>query len=566
MKQYLVQYIMRLCLLLIALLGIFTLPVHAAVPDDLNYQGYLTNSSGSPINGTVFINFSLYNVETGGIALWSDIRSVNVTNGLFSVTLGGTASPFPLGLFDDPLWLGIDVSGDGEMTPRAAISSAAFAHKADDALTLQGQSASFFDQSAHVTDTSNPHNVTAAQVGAATPTDIATHAANASAHHSKTTSFTELTDQAGDTQIPSAITRDSELTAHSSNPAAHHSRYTDIEAVNAMGIKTDTNPLHHDKRTDNEVLAAVLGQDGAGSNLDADLVDGLQASEIIDAASDEIRIPISSVPITITTSGSYYFTEDLTYSLTTGQAIAVNVDNVTIDLMGFSLIGPGIASGSNYGIYMNGRRNVTIRNGTVRAFGEYGIMEGSYVTGRDHHVLNMRAIGNGSTGIFLYGRSHLVKGCTAAENGDYGILTDYGSVVIHNTVNDNQSFGLYAYGGTNITDNTAYNNQGGGFYIRLGATVTGNSAITNVGDGFYTSSGSTVNGNTAYNNQGNGISASLGSTIINNTSYHNYNTGILLGSNSLVNNNTAYNNNQSGDTYPNMSSCVSCTFGLNHAP
>lgn len=42
-------------LLLITLLGIFTLPAQAAIPDNIDYQGYLTDSGGSPINGTVSV-------------------------------------------------------------------------------------------------------------------------------------------------------------------------------------------------------------------------------------------------------------------------------------------------------------------------------------------------------------------------------------------------------------------------------------------------------------------------------------------------------------------------------
>jgi len=56
----------------------------------------------------------------------------------------------------------------------------------------------------------------------------------------------------------------------------------------------------------------VLANDGADSNLDADLLDGQHASEIISAASSEIRRAISSLPYTITQPGSYYITGELT--------------------------------------------------------------------------------------------------------------------------------------------------------------------------------------------------------------------------------------------------------------
>jgi len=42
---------------------------------------------------------------------------------------------------------------------------------------------------------------------------------------------------------------DADITAHAGVADAHHARYTDSEAVSAMGTKSDTNPLHHDKTT-----------------------------------------------------------------------------------------------------------------------------------------------------------------------------------------------------------------------------------------------------------------------------------------------------------------------------
>ncbi|MCK4578690.1 MAG: hypothetical protein KAU50_07860, partial [Candidatus Marinimicrobia bacterium] len=49
--------------------------------------------------------------------------------------------------------------------------------------------------------------------------------------------------------IDATITRDSDLAAHADEADAHHSKYTDAEAVAAMGTKDDANPLHHDRIT-----------------------------------------------------------------------------------------------------------------------------------------------------------------------------------------------------------------------------------------------------------------------------------------------------------------------------
>ena len=89
----------------------------------------------------------------------------------------------------------------------------------------------------------------------------------------------------------------------------------------------------------------------------------------------EPRIPIhaSDMPLTITEFKSYYLVEDVNFSDPNNDAITIECNDVTIDLMGYTLKGPD--SGNKSGIYMNCRSNVAIGNGTVREFGHYGIRE-----------------------------------------------------------------------------------------------------------------------------------------------------------------------------------------------
>jgi len=210
----------------------------------------------------------------------------------------------------------------------------------------------------------------------------------------------------------------------------------------------------------------------------------------------EPRIPIheSDLPLTITESGSYYLVEDAYCGST---AITVNVDNVTIDLMGYSLIGPG-GSGANYGIYMSSRTNVEIRNGTIRNFGRHGIYDG--ITNGKHRAINVRAISNGGGGIYLNGQSNLVKDCTACENGGGGIRCGYGSVVTGNTANSNGDEGIYAWSGSTVTGNTCNYNTGDGIFAGHRCTVTGNTCCSNTGDGIKVTYKCRVVENTCDNN------------------------------------------------------------------
>src|SRR6476620_4069701 len=60
-----------------------------AVPQTINYQGFLTSPGGQPINATVSLTLRLYAAAENGVALWEEtLPGVGVTNGLFSVERG----------------------------------------------------------------------------------------------------------------------------------------------------------------------------------------------------------------------------------------------------------------------------------------------------------------------------------------------------------------------------------------------------------------------------------------------------------------------------------------------
>ncbi len=111
----------------------------ADVPHLLNIQGLLTDNSGEPLaDGTYSITFAIYADESGGSALWTETRSVVTSSGLFTIYLG-ESNPIPPEHFDGtPLWLGIKVGTDAEMTPRTSLTSVGYAYRslvADSAIT-----------------------------------------------------------------------------------------------------------------------------------------------------------------------------------------------------------------------------------------------------------------------------------------------------------------------------------------------------------------------------------------------------------------------------------------------
>ena len=120
-------------LFIVVLIGLllFSTTLFADVPALMDYQGRLTDDNGDPVNGSVSIEFKIYADSTGGVALWTETQSVDVSDGLFQVSLGAVTT-LDLTFEDDAHWLGINVAADGEMTPRTQIVSVAYAINAGD--------------------------------------------------------------------------------------------------------------------------------------------------------------------------------------------------------------------------------------------------------------------------------------------------------------------------------------------------------------------------------------------------------------------------------------------------
>jgi parallel beta-helix repeat protein len=258
-------------------------------------------------------------------------------------------------------------------------------------------------------------------------------------------------------------------------------------------------------------------------------------------AGRRVGTEIKSLPFTINTPGFYYITGNLT---STDTGITVEADDVTIDLMGFSIIGPGNASGINYGILMENQRNVEIRNGTIRNFGNAGVRENDY-NALGHRLINIKSYDNGGYGINLDSKGNVIERCMVFLNDGYGLYTGGSSVVMNCIAYDNEGHGMYVEGSSTVKDCTAYDNYNSGINVATYGTIIGN---------------------TVHSNRQNGLVAGYGSTVVANNAYDNNLYGISLVNNSLVDQNTAYSNGSAGPTYTNIDSCATCTFGTNHAP
>lgn len=199
-------------------------------------------------------------------------------------------------------------------------------------------------------------------------------------------------------------------------------------------------------------------------------------------------------PVTLTQPGSYRLSGNLTVPDQNTTAIQVAADNVTIDLNGFSILGPNIANGFGQGVSASSYINVSVLNGTVRGMGSRGVYlgnkgraeglqlisnsDGIYV-GVDSLVKGVTALANRITGVFLYGGSTildsvvnkngedgilagsncLIQGNLVSGNGRYGVAPGDASTIIGNTVTSNADFGLLLMSSTGYTQNVIANNK-----------------------------------------------------------------------------------------------------------
>ena len=116
----------------------------ADVPKILHYQGILSDTAGNPVHcltdGSCVDSYSmtvrLYAAADGGNALFEQSEeNVEISHGVFEITLGEPA-PITLDVVaGSELFLGLSINGGTELMPRLRVASSAFALKAQHAVS-----------------------------------------------------------------------------------------------------------------------------------------------------------------------------------------------------------------------------------------------------------------------------------------------------------------------------------------------------------------------------------------------------------------------------------------------
>ena len=259
----------------------------------------------------------------------------------------------------------------------------------------------------------------------------------------------------------------------------------------------------------------------------------------------EPRTPISALPFTITTSGSYYVVSNLT-GLAGSHGITINsgVSDVTLDLHGFTLSG---VSNSMNGISATGSStNLHVMNGTLRNWGFSGIQGVNAINsvyerlcvlsnvfvrlacGQGSTVRECVATRNGTAGISAAEFCQVVD-CVARQNATNGITIQQRSMVARCLVSENGFLGISASDENSISDCTVLQHGLDGIRVQSRCFVRGNTVQGTTGAAAGTNACIRVTGN---NNRIDGNAAT----------FHQRGFSIDAGSNLLLRNSASVNN------------------------
>jgi hypothetical protein len=299
--------------------------------------------------------------------------------------------------------------------------------------------------------------------------------------------------------------------------------------ANSVGARADGSGTGLDTQTPSfEAIATTTTTTQAA-------VTTIQSGTTALVAAKDNRTPITSLPFSISTSGSYYLQGNLQHT-GSGNAITVSANDVTIDLNGFTLASAPGASGSAVNINFDAA-NVTVKNGTIAGSStftgdwtnewsitrngfSYGILNDARVGSRFHNLTirgcRTSAIWSGGpsqrhsadidqvscqyNGSGISAPYSRVSNCVVAFNDGFGINAQ---TISNCQVTYCNSYGIESSFGT-VTDCFVSAVEGAG----IKATTVTNCTVRSTGDAI---TACTVTGSTVQFSGGIGITISLSS-------------------------------------------------------
>lgn len=118
-------------------IGLLTAPpLLAQISDEIRVQGRLTTPGGAPITDPTTVTFRVHSHVSAGVVNFTETEIVTPdATGTFQAVLGDGVALDPE-IFAEPRWLGVEIDGGGELTPRIAMLPAPSALRAKSAKGL----------------------------------------------------------------------------------------------------------------------------------------------------------------------------------------------------------------------------------------------------------------------------------------------------------------------------------------------------------------------------------------------------------------------------------------------
>ena len=229
----------------------------ASMPQLISIQGRLTDAAGVPLTGSNNLTFLIYNAYSGGSALWTeyhnDTNNLTVTNGVFNVLLGSiTALNLP---FNESYWLEVIVNGETQ-SPRINFTASAYAFRAKVAEDVEC-------------------------IGCITSDNIAADSVNASelapSYESGSAYDSRFVNEGQSDSITSEMAAFNYAGSTTKGGPANSTSYASVAGnVECIGCVNDTHISSSANISPNKIngTAWTSANDGSGSGLDADTVDG----------------------------------------------------------------------------------------------------------------------------------------------------------------------------------------------------------------------------------------------------------------------------------------------------
>jgi len=281
----------------------------------------------------------------------------------------------------------------------------------------------------------------------------------------------------------------------------------------------------------------------------------------------EPRTPIRAgdLPLAIYAPGSYYLTEPIDFAGQNVNGITINSSNVSIDLGGFALRGPGASVGTTgSGIKLTGDfTGISISNGSLEGWREKGCDLG---LGTLQKITGITATYNGAQGIYG-GNNAVVSQCVTANNGMDGFALRTSGSILNCSSHGDGGDGFNLAENCSINFSTAEISGGYGIQAASGASISNCSVNGAIQSGIFTepsvitacssqfsgatgiySSGGCISNCLAYGSLADGITM-IGNGVVSNCAANgNGGFGILAGASIRITGNTC-SSNSNGSYY-----------------